>query len=248
MNFHRELDFRLRLVTRRPTNSALPAAPTGTLAAFYVSVTLRLPLLLLLLSTAAAHADSLASQVLDEINFARTQPQQYAQIIATRADNSRGSEGPRAVTEAVAFLQRARPAPALAWSQGISSAALSHALDVGPRGGSGHKGSHGETPWARMARFGSWQGYAGENIDYGHCDARSIVISLIVDNGVSNRLHRANLFNRKFHVTGIAVAPHATSGSMCVMDFATGFTEAGEERVAMRGAGFHSAYSGTSFF
>ena len=100
-----------------------------------------------------------------------------------------------------------------------------------------------------MSRFGSWRGHAGENIDYGHGDARSIVISLIVDNGVASRLHRANLFSRNFRVTGIAVAPHAYAGTMCVMDFASGFTEAGERTVATRSdAGLRSAYSGMSFF
>jgi uncharacterized protein YkwD len=100
-----------------------------------------------------------------------------------------------------------------------------------------------------MAHFGAWQGFAGENIDYGHADARAIVVALIVDSGVPGHLHRANIFSRNFHVTGIAVAPHASYGTMCVMDFASGFTEAGEERVAERGpVGFHSDYSGMSFF
>ncbi len=212
-------------------------------------MTFRFSVLFLLLAAIAAHAENVALQVLDEINFARTQPQQYAQILASRADNSRGSEGSRAVAEAVEYLQRAHPLAPLAWSPGISQAALSHALDVGPRGASGHTGSRGETPWKRMARHGQWQGYAGENIDYGHGDARAIVFSLIIDNGVRSRQHRANLFSRQFHVTGIAVGPHANWGTMCVMDFASSFSEAGEERIATRaGAGFHSAYSGMSFF
>jgi uncharacterized protein YkwD len=208
----------------------------------------RFSFLCALLFAVAAHADSLPLQILDELNFARTQPQQYSQIIARRAGNSRSSDGSRAAAEAVRFLQKARPLPPLSWSPGISQAALSHALDVGPRGASGHKGARGETPWKRMARFGQWEGYAGENIDYGHGDARSIVISLIVDAGVPSRLHRANIFNRNFRVTGIAVGAHATSGTMCVMDFATGFVEAGEQRIATRGAPLRSEYSGMSFF
>jgi uncharacterized protein YkwD len=207
---------------------------------FTVFVIFRI-LALFLLATTAARAESLAFQVLEELNFARTQPQQYAQIVASRSDSAAGRE-------AVSFLRRARPLPPLSWSQGISQAALSHALDVGPRGGSGHRGAGGETPWKRMARFGQWEGYAGENIDYGHSDPRSIVVSLIVDNGVSSRLHRTNIFSRNFRVTGIAIAPHANAGTMCVMDFATGFVEAGEERVATRGPGFRSIYSGMSFF
>lgn len=208
----------------------------------------RISFFFLLLATVAARADDLARQVLDEVNLARTQPQQYAEILAGNAANFRGSEGQRAVDEAVAFLRKARPLPALSWSRGIGQAALSHALDVGPRGGHGHNGSRGETPWKRMARFGKFEGSAGENIDYCHSDPRAIVASLIIDNGVRNRAHRANLFNRAFRVAGIAVGPHATWGSMCVMDFASGYVEAGEERLAARGGTSRSIYSGMSFF
>ena len=201
----------------------------------------RLPLFLVLIAatTVMATADDLASQVLEEINLARTQPQQYAQIVAGRGEGAR---------EAVEFLQRVRPLPPLAWSAGISQAARAHAVDVGSRGGRGHNGANGDTPWKRMSRFGKWNGFVGENIDYGHADARSIVISLIIDNGVPGRGHRVNLFKRDFKVTGIAVGPHASAGSICVMDFATGFTEAGEQRVAERATVSRSAYSGMSFF
>ena len=209
----------------------------------------RLAIFLFVLS-AAARAGDVAIEVLEEINLARTQPAHYAEVIARRAENFRGSEGPRAAMEAVAFLKRARPLPPLAWSRGISQAALSHALDVGPRGGHGHSGTFGGSPWKRMARFGTWSGHAGENIDYGHADARAIVISLIIDNGVRSRAHRANLFSRNFLVAGIAVAPHANWGTMCVMDFASAYREGGD-RVAVRtpgGPGLRSEYSGMSFF
>lgn len=187
-------------------------------------------------------------QILDELNLARTQPQQYAQIVAARVESYRDPARARTGREAVEFLRKAKPLPPLTWSQGISQAALSHALDIGPRGGSGHRSAQGDSPWKRMARFGKWQGYAGENIDYGNSSARSIIVSLIVDHGVSSRLHRKNIFNPNFRVTGIAVGSHATAGSMCVMDFATSFIEAGEERVATRGPGYRSDYSGMSFF
>jgi uncharacterized protein YkwD len=203
-------------------------------------------LIFLLLLPLTLRADQLSRDVLAEINLARTQPQHYAGIVAATAVSP---ESDRDTREAVAFLQAARPLPPLAWSPGIGQAALGHALDAGPRGAHGHTGSRGSTPWRRMSEFGQWQGKAGENIDYGHSDPRAIVIALIVDRGVSGRGHRANLFNRHFGVAGIAVAPHAVWGSMCVMDFATDFVEAGEQRLVDRAAGgLHSIYSGRSFF
>ena len=128
------------------------------------------------------HAEPFSQQVVDEINLARTQPQLYAQILAARGPAERVPGD--SVREAVSFLQNSRPLAPLSWSPGLSQAALSHALDTGSHGGRGHIGTRGETPWERIVRFGTWAGYWGENIEYGHSDPRSIVISLIVDEGV----------------------------------------------------------------
>ena len=143
-----------------------------------------IPIIAVALAPLITHASDLSEQVLAEINLARTAPQQYAQIVAAQSAGYRGTEGDRAVSEAVNFLQKARPLPPLTVSAGMSSSALSHVLDMGPTGGRGHKGSNGSQPWDRMARFGRWVGQAGENIDYGNHDARSIVVRLIVDDGV----------------------------------------------------------------
>ncbi len=212
-------------------------------------MTFRLPTLFLLLLTAICPANERSATVLAEINFARTQPQKYARVLETHAELSRDRDATGAVREAVAFLRRAQPLPPLAWSDGISQGARSHALDVGPRGGSGHSGTSGETPWGRMARHGQWSGHVGENIDYGHAEPRAIVIALIVDRGVRSRAHRANLFSPNFRVAGVAVAPHASFGTMCVMDFASRFVELGDRRVADRGGmRLRTEYSGKSFF
>jgi len=188
---------------------------------------------LFLLAPFALRASDLPEQVLAEINFARTAPQQYAQIIAIQASGYHGVEGDRAATEAVRFLSKAHPLPPLAASPGMCNSALSYVLAMGPIGGRGHKGTDGSQPWDRMARFGKWCGTAGENIDYGVHDARSIVARLIIDDGVSGRGHRKNIFSRDFHVAGAATGFHATYGAMCVIDFAGGFVEA-PGRVASR--------------
>lgn len=193
-----------------------------------------IPIFAIALSTFAAHASDLSEQVLAEINLARTAPQQYAQIVAAQSSGIRGAEGDRAVAEAVNFLHKTRPLPALTVSTGMSSSALSHVLDMGPTGGRGHKGSNGSQPWDRMGRFGRWIGAAGENIDYGIHDARSIVVRLIVDDGVRDRGHRKNIFNHGYTVAGAASGYHATYGAMCVIDFAGAFMET-PGRMASRG-------------
>ena len=168
----------------------------------------------------AGDASSLA--VLHEINLARTNPHAYAQFIMTYAD-PRSKNDPRAMEEAVRFLEHAKPLPPLAYSEGLSRSAETHVLDQGSAGTFGHQGTDHSSPFDRMARFGRWITGAGENISYGISDSRQIVISLIVDAGVFGRGHRKNLFLARYAEAGVACGAHAKYGAMCVIDFADHF-------------------------
>jgi uncharacterized protein YkwD len=173
------------------------------------------------------------SAILDELNLARTQPAAYADIVTARMRDLPVADN-RCVTEAIAFLRRQHPLEPLQAVPGLAASARDHVADQGATGETGHRGTDGATPWSRMARWGQWTGRAGENISYGYWDARTIVVTLIVDQGVPDRGHRKNIFCRDFKVAGIASGPHARYGAMCVMDFAAGFLDKGE-KVAMAG-------------
>jgi hypothetical protein len=171
------------------------------------------------------------SAVLDEINLARTRPSDYAGVLEARMEGVPGADK-RCFDEAVAFLRRQRPLDPLQCVPGLVASARRHVADQGPAGGRGHRGTDGSDPWSRMAGTGQWTGRKGENISYGYTDPRTIVVTLIVDQGVPNRAHRRIIFCPDFKVAGAASGPHARYGAMCVIDFAAGFAEKGE-KVAM---------------
>ena len=192
----------------------------------------------------------LESEVLAEINRARTDPRGYAGGLRRLRDSFRDRfsyvddgvnyltrEGIDAVDEAIAFLQQARAVPALAGSRGMALAARDLVLDQALRGGTGHVASDGSDPLRRLERYivlipshfltQAGRVAAGEVIAYGRDQARAIVALLIVDDGVPDRGHRRAIFDPRFTHAGAAFGPHPLYGWACVVDLAGSFREKG---------------------
>ncbi len=177
--------------------------------------------------------------VVREMNLARQHPGVYAgyleelrgryqgrNLVLPGGSVIRTREGVGAVDDAIRFLRRARPLSPLAYSEGIARAASEHVAEQAG-GGMGHRGLGRSHPGERMNRHGIWTGRWGENVSYGKSAARDIVIALIIDDGLRARKHRKNIFNPAFGVAGAAVGPHARYRTVCSIDFAGGYVEAG---------------------
>jgi uncharacterized protein YkwD len=180
------------------------------------------------------------------MNLARTQPQKYVAFLTQLRPHYVGrelrrpgdmapvggrdavlmtNEGGKAVDEAIAFLRATAPLSPLTISRGLSLAAQDHVKDQGRTGGIGHQGSDGSRSGDRADRYGRWQGHLGENIAYSVANARGMIMTLIIDDGVPGRGHRQNLFAPQARVVGVACGSHRTMQIMCVMVFAAGYTE-----------------------
>jgi uncharacterized protein YkwD len=158
-------------------------------------------------------ASGLDKQVFDELNLARTQPAQYANIIAQYSNSA-------AAQEAVAELRNTRPLSALSFSSCLARAAQDHVKDTGSKGIIGHNGSDGSNPGSRIARYSQSgnSGYA-ENVSYGMNTGKDVMLQLIIDDGVPSRGHRRNIFNSSSKSVGISCGAHAQYRVMCVQDF-----------------------------
>lgn len=207
----------------RYTRPARAASAAGIVIAFTARVIRTFILAASLALAAPVFADT-GAELIAEMNLARTQPAAYAQIVATRGAAMRNS--PAAIEEAVRFLRKQRPIGALVQSPGLTQAALAHVLDTGPRGIKGHRGSDGSNCSKRAGRFGRWDVRIGENIFYGRVSARDAIVALIIDEGVGDRYHRRNIFEKAFRYAGGAAGQHAGYGAMFVTDFAAVYREA----------------------
>ena len=172
-----------------------------------------------------------------ELNKVRVNPSAYARVyLVNRRQNYndrlfhrpgqpdlRTKEGISALEECIRTLRNAAALDHLRPSRGLSSAAQDHVRDTGPKGKIGHMGQDKSTIDTRISRYGRWSGTIGENISYGPETAREIVIQLLIDDGVKSRGHRRNILESQYVYVGVAVGPHKTFTTMCVMDFATAY-------------------------
>lgn len=200
-------------------------------------ILLTLWVFLAMASAAIALDQSLSRQVLAEINLARTQPRAYAGFVREFRSHFRGktyglpdsttrvqtNEGVKAVDEAIKVLSRVKPVLPFTWSSGLASAAAELAEEQGRSGDIGHNGNKSGGMRERIEHHGEWMGRIGENIGYGPQDPRSMVMQLIIDDGVPDRGHRKNTFSEAFTTAGVACGSHTRYGIVCVIDFAGGF-------------------------
>jgi uncharacterized protein YkwD len=90
---------------------------------------------------------------------------------------------------------------------------------MGEKGKVGHTSSNGTT-FENRIRKKVKSGMIAENCDYGYSEPLDIVMSLLIDDGITNLGHRKNILNPSLNYVGIAIEKHKTYRTTCVMDFA----------------------------
>ncbi len=172
---------------------------------------------------ARAEAPALENRVLAEINLARTQPAAYARVLRDRRDHAGAGEtsieGPAALDEAIAYLDRQPALPPLRPDIRLARSAAGYAHDQGPGGLTGHVSADGLTLSDRLHRQQVWSMLDAEAISYGYQSPQDVVRQLIVDDGVPGRGHRQVLFDASLRFAGVGCGPHRLYGAMCVIDF-----------------------------
>ena len=161
----------------------------------------------------SAFAIRLEREVVEEINFARTQPKEYVKVrLQPYVDAGKASD---AMNECIEKMKGMQPLKPLQVAAGLTLAAREWVALQGPSEYIGHDMN---LP-VRLRKYGYYSGWPGENISYGRNDPKEIVITLLEDDGVWNRGHRNNILNPGFAYIGVGFGPHKKYGYMCVQDF-----------------------------
>ena len=138
-------------------------------------------------------------------------------------------EGTEAFEDAIQFLKTQKPVEPLELNENITYACRDHVNDIGEKGLTSHEGTTTKNISERLEKYCEWDGACSESIDLGFKTAENILINLLVDDGVSNRYQRLNIFNGKFKYIGIAVGSHKEYGICVVIGYAMNIRPLGSE-------------------
>lgn len=175
--------------------------------------------------------------ILDELNKVRSNPQSYIAYLEEYKKLFKGKnveypdsimltfEGTKAVDEAIKFLRNAPKLEPFTFSTGLAKPAKLQLNDLLENYSLGHIGKDKSNLPKRIARFGKTGKLSAENIMNQVGNPKDIVMLLIIDDGLKQRGHRKNIFNKTFKEVGIAFGKGKNNDLITVMVFADSFVE-----------------------
>jgi len=169
------------------------------------------------------------SEIAEWLNKARRNPQVLVPHLEERLStfkdkawkkgdkwyNSR--EGNVPVQEAINYLKGLKPVGELKCSEGMTQAAKEHCHDMSSTGITGHSGTNGSTMAKRVEKYGKWKGGLSENLAYQQNTGLDFILYWVIDDGVTSRADRNNIFKPEFGVFGVAVGTHPKQKSCAVL-------------------------------
>lgn len=176
------------------------------------------------------------SEVIAEINLLRTDPASYLKILQEMRASLKGktvklpngtlwtmNEGAPALDSAIKTLEKQEKLKALELSDGLSQASRVQLKDLQEDITLGHMGRDGSDVNARLSKIGLAGKNTSENLAIYSTNAREIVLSLVIDDGLITRIHRANLLSDKFEKVGAAYGTGKKNVGICVIVMADKF-------------------------
>ncbi len=176
--------------------------------------------------------------ILNEINTLRSDPQTYVKILEEMKSGMKGNivnlpdgtkwqmnEGLPALDDAINSLKKAAKVTPFSFSNGLAKAADIQLSNLKENMSLGHFGKDGSDIEVRLRSVGLPGDIYAENIAYYVKDARSVVLLMIIDDGLKSRSHRKNLLSTQFRELGLAFGNGKNNVGMCVVVFADRFTE-----------------------
>jgi uncharacterized protein YkwD len=183
----------------------------------------RLFLLLCLFGALESFAQNQEKEVLELLNAVRTDPKKFMDKHVLPYIEANKLTKNRYAKSLVSDLKKTKPMAALQLSDALTKTARNHAKEMGTNGKTGHESMDGTPFHIRVRKQSKAQGMIAENCAYGQTSALDFVMQLLIDDGIESLGHRKNILEPTYMWIGIAIEPHKTYRTNCVMDFAERF-------------------------
>jgi len=168
--------------------------------------------------TGSDYLTQLENDVIYYTNLARMNPKLFGETyLKSYLDSSKQNDS--YTTSLIAELKTKKPMSPFFPTKDLYDEAYKHAVDMGNSGKIGHNTSSGESFMSRIKNLRKEYMSLAENCDYNFNTALDIAIGLMIDEGVPDHGHRANMFDPKLTFIGVSFQPHKKYGNNCVLDF-----------------------------
>ena len=149
------------------------------------------------------------------MNMARHDGPLFAETFLTMYLKDNNLESTRYVKSLIRDLNKTIGLQPLQIEKDLTAVAQGHASKMGKSGRVGHKDFDDRF----KPLMGNPYTHVGENCSYGYMQAIDIVVSLLIDEGISDLGHRKNILSQDFNSVGVAIRPHKNYRVNCVIDF-----------------------------
>lgn len=176
---------------------------------------------------------NLAKEVYEMLNKARTDPAWVAKELLKYKNYYKNKEyknpslgftfetqeGVKAVEDAIDFLKtKIYPQKPVPLSEKLNRSAQALVGHFGETGLTSAQSEDMSLQNRLKKEYGTIKSIA-ESSSFGFNDSKEIIFQLIIDDGVSSRANRKNLYSSSFNEVGIAVGTHKDYGFCCVVDY-----------------------------
>jgi uncharacterized protein YkwD len=173
-------------------------------------------------------------KLIQEINSARQNPQEYAKKVRKYATYFKGkimripecipimtTEGAKAYEDAAFFLDNLNRCEPLSYSPGLAHTAHDSLLEIQKFEDLDDLSSLNIENY--LEKHGTVVGLFAQAVDFGSSYPELVVINLLVDDGDLNRGNRQNIFNPKFRLIGVSTGTHSVYHYSTVIMYARHF-------------------------
>lgn len=147
-------------------------------------------------------------------NLARTDGKLFSETYLKQYVDSMELQKNNYITSLYTRLKKVKKLPLLKPQEDLYNAAKAHVDDTGKKGSIGH-----QNVTSRFKKHAPRYEETAENCDYGSDKAIDIVMSLLIDEGVTDKGHRENILDKTMLSVGVSIGDHKKYDFTCVMDF-----------------------------